>query len=167
VTGEQDAQQNNKTSLRLKKNASGDSNHRRVKEKHRNLKQIFILSLDSLRERKVRSVLTILMVVVGGALMVAINAISVGSAAFMNKQIGSLAPNVIFVNTGSKSKAFQEAPGLATRTPRLTFDNGVVSRIKSLPFVKDVVPEYQAQVQLHVAATNIPGDTIGCKEIVV
>jgi hypothetical protein len=160
VTGEQDAQQNNKTSLRLKKNASGDSNHRRVKEKHRNLKQIFILSLDSLRERKVRSVLTILMVVVGGA-------ISVGSAAFMNKQIGSLAPNVIFVNTGSKSKAFQEAPGLATRTPRLTFDNGVVSRIKSLPFVKDVVPEYQAQVQLHVAATNIPGDTIGCKEIVV
>jgi putative ABC transport system permease protein len=112
-------------------------------------------------------VLTILMVVVGAALMVAINAISVGSAVFMNKQIGSLAPSIIFVNTGSKSKAFQEAPGLATRTPRLSFDNGVVGRIKSLPFVKDVVPEYQAQVQLHVAATNIPGDTIGCKEIVV
>jgi hypothetical protein len=51
------------------------------KKKNRNLKQIFVLSIDSLRERKVRSALTILMVVVGGALMVAINAISAGSAA--------------------------------------------------------------------------------------
>ncbi len=53
------------------------------------------------------------MVVVGGALMVAINGITVGSAVFMDKQIGSLAPNVIFVSPGSKSKTFQEAPGLA------------------------------------------------------
>jgi hypothetical protein len=58
------------------------------KKKNRNLKQIVVLSVDSLRERKVRSALTILMVVVGGALMIAINAISAGSAAFMNKQIG-------------------------------------------------------------------------------
>src|SRR5215472_11660959 len=84
------------------------------KKKNRNLKQIFVLSIDSLRERKVRSALTVLMVIVGGALMVAINAISAGSAAFMDKQIGSLAPNVFFVGPGSKSKTFQEAPGLAT-----------------------------------------------------
>jgi hypothetical protein len=57
----------------------------RTVKKNRNLKQIFVLSVDSLRERKVRSALTILMVVVGGALMVAINAISAGSAAFMDK----------------------------------------------------------------------------------
>jgi putative ABC transport system permease protein len=130
------------------------------KNKNRNLKQIFVLSIDSLRERKVRSALTILMVVVGGALMVAINAISAGSAAFMDKQIGSLAPNVFFVGPGSKSKTFQEAPGLATMTPRLAFNHQVVSRIRSLPFVKDVVPAYQGQVQLHVAGDNVPGDTL-------
>ncbi len=49
------------------------------------------------------------MVVVGGALMVAINGMSEGSAAFANKQLVSLAPNVIFVNPGSISKTFQEA----------------------------------------------------------
>ena len=124
---------------------------RRVKKKHRNLKQIFILSLDAIKERKGRSTLTVLMVVVGGALMVAINGMSTGSAAFMNKQIGSLAPNVIFVGSGSKSNIFQLAPGLATPTPRLPLNDDVVSRIKSLPFVKDVVPAYQAQVQLNVA----------------
>jgi putative ABC transport system permease protein len=130
------------------------------KKKHRNLKQIFVLSLDSLRERKLRSALTILMVVVGGALMVAINGISEGSYVFMDQQIGHLAPNVFFVGPGSKSKTFQEAPGLATPTPRLPFDHGVVSRIKSLPFVKDVVPAYQEEVQLHVASPNIPGEIL-------
>jgi hypothetical protein len=69
----------------------------------------------------------------------------------MNIQNGSLAPNVIFVSPGSKSKTFQEALGLAIVTPRLAFNHEVVSRIKSLPFVKDVVPAYQGQVQLNVA----------------
>ena len=112
-------QQNNKNRLPLKK-VSG-----RVKKRHRNLKQIFVLSIDSLKERKLRSALTILMVVVGGALMVAINGISVGSAAFMDKQVSGLAPNVMFVSTGSKSKNFQLAPGLATMTPRLIFNHQV------------------------------------------
>src|SRR5215469_1173584 len=81
---------------------------RRVKKKkHNSLKQIFILSRDALMERKGRSALTILMVLVGGALMVTINGMSEGSAAFANKQLVTLAPNVIFVSPGSKSKTFQ------------------------------------------------------------
>jgi putative ABC transport system permease protein len=121
-----------------------------IKKKHNNPKQIFILSRDALKERKGRSALTILMVVVGGALMVAINGMSEGSAAFTNKQLVSLAPNVIFVSPGSKSKTFQEAPGLATSAPRLPFNGEVANTIKSFPYVKDVVPEYTAQVQLNV-----------------
>jgi putative ABC transport system permease protein len=100
--------------------------------------------------RKGRSALTILMVLVGGALMVTINGMSEGSAAFANKQLVSLAPNVIFVSPGSKSKIFQEAPGLATQGPRLRFNDEVVNTIKSLPYVKDVYPGYTAQVQLNV-----------------
>jgi hypothetical protein len=46
------------------------------KKKHATLKQIFILSRDALMERKGRSALTILMVLVGGALMVTINGMS-------------------------------------------------------------------------------------------
>jgi putative ABC transport system permease protein len=123
---------------------------RKVKKKHSSLKQIFILSRDALMERKGRSALTILMVLVGGALMVTINGMSEGSAAFANKQLVSLAPNVIFVSPGSKSKTFQEAPGLATSASRLPYNGEVVNTIKSLPYVKDVVPGYTAQVQLNV-----------------
>ena len=49
-------------------NTSENSSNRREKKKHRNLKEIFILSLE----------LTISMVLVGGALMVAINGMSAG-----------------------------------------------------------------------------------------
>jgi putative ABC transport system permease protein len=140
--------------------------HRTVKKKHKNVKEIFILSLDALRERKGRSALTILMVLVGGALMVAINGMSEGSAAFTNKQLVSLAPNVIFVSPGSKSKTFQEAPGLATQAPRLPFNGEVANTIKSLPYVKDVVPGYTAQVQLNVDG-NIENTNVFATEATV
>jgi hypothetical protein len=73
-----------------------------------------------------------------------------GSTAYANKQLVSLASNVIFVSPGSKSKTFQEAPGLATSSPRLPFNGEVANTIKSLPYVKDVVPGYTAQVQLNI-----------------
>ncbi|MGB6593946.1 MAG: ABC transporter permease [Candidatus Nitrosopolaris sp.] len=135
----------------VNRQANSSTLHRRVKKKkHSSLKQVFILSRDALMERKGRSALTILMVLVGGALMVTINGMSEGSAAFANKQLVSLAPNVIFVSPGSKSKIFQEAPGLATQAPRLPFNGEVVNTIKSIPYVKDVVPGYTAQVRLNV-----------------
>ncbi|MFY9868379.1 MAG: ABC transporter permease [Candidatus Nitrosopolaris sp.] len=135
----------------VNRQANSSTLHRRVKKKkHSSLKQVFILSRDALMERKGRSALTILMVLVGGALMVTINGMSEGSAAYSNKQLVSLAPNVIFVSPGSKSKTFQEAPGLATQAPRLPFNGEVANTIKSLPYVKDVVPGHTAQVQLNV-----------------
>ncbi len=115
-----------------------------------NFKQIISLSYDAVRERKGRSALTILMIVVGAALVVAINGMSAGSAAFIDKQVGRLAPNVMFVAPGSQTNTFQEAPGLSTSSPRLPFNDQLVNRIKSLPFVKDVIPEFAAQVHLNV-----------------
>jgi putative ABC transport system permease protein len=61
-----------------------------------------ILSVDALRERKLRSALTIFMVIAGGALMVVLNAMSVGNTVFINQEINSLAPNLMFVSWGSK-----------------------------------------------------------------
>ena len=82
--------------------ANSSTLHRRVKKKkHSSMKQVFILSRDALMDRKARSALTILMVLVGGALMVTINGMSEGSAAFANKQLVSLAPNVLFISPGS------------------------------------------------------------------
>ena len=67
---------------------------------NKNLKQIFILSFDALKERRARSALTILMVIVGGGLMIAINGMSAGQSAFVNKQLNTLAPDIMFVSSG-------------------------------------------------------------------
>ena len=86
------------TNSNRKRSASALSIIHRKKPHHinnnnKNLKQILILSFDGLKERKARSALTILMVIVGGGLMIAINGMSAGQSAFVNKQLNTLAPN--------------------------------------------------------------------------
>jgi putative ABC transport system permease protein len=114
-------------------------------------------------ERKGRSALTMLMVVVGGALMVAINGMSAGSAVFMNKQLVSLAPNVLFVSPGSKTKTFQEIQGSATGTQRLPFNAEVANSMRSLPFVQGAEPVYQGQVQLNVEGNIVKSQVYAMK----
>ena len=103
---ENESSTSSKDAYRNVKNISADNNvvspsrvrtDWKIGSRRKNYKQIIILSFDALRERKARSALTILMVVVGGALMVALNGMSAGQSAFMNKQMSMLAPNVLFV----------------------------------------------------------------------
>lgn len=117
-----------------------------VNQRHnsKNFKQIFLLSFDALNDRKARSALTILMVIVGSALMVALNGMSAGQATFLNKQLNSLAPNVIFVSSGQNG--FRSG---ASSTPTIDLNSEVVNRLKSLPYVQDVVPSYQGQLELN------------------
>jgi putative ABC transport system permease protein len=119
---------------------------------HRNYKQILILSLDAIRERKLRSALTILMVVAGGALMVALNGMSAGNMAFVVKQFNSLAPNVMFVSSGQHGFHGPSGP------PTIIINSQVVKRIKALPYVQDTVPAYRGQLQLNAQGStqNVP-----------
>jgi putative ABC transport system permease protein len=123
------------------------------KKKYKNYKQILILSVDALRERKLRSALTILMVIAGGALMVALDAMSAGNTAFINSQINSLAPNILFVSSGQHRLSGPSAP------PTIIFNSQVVSRIRSLPYVQDVIPEYKGSLQLN-AQGNIQSASV-------
>lgn len=111
-------------------------------KKYMDIKEIFLLSFDALKERKARSALTILMVIVGSGLMIALNGISAGQNGFVNKQLNTLAPNILFVSSGQRS--FGQGPTAAS----ITINSAVVDRIRSLPFVQEVVPAYQGQVSL-------------------
>jgi len=99
-------------------------------------KEIYSLSFDALNDRKVRSVLTILMVVVGSSLMVGLNGLSAGQSAFVNQQLNNLATNVLFVGSGQQNFRSE------TATASIIINSVTVSQIKSLPYVQDVVPEY-------------------------
>ncbi|HKX96691.1 MAG TPA: ABC transporter permease [Candidatus Nitrosocosmicus sp.] len=115
-----------------------------------NFKQIFILSFNAIKERKVRSILTILMVMAGSSLLVAVNGFSAGFTEFFNKQFNNLAPNILFVSSVPQSEDGGTAPLVsgtsASPTAKITLNQAVVSRIGSLPFVDEVEPSYQETV---------------------
>ena len=113
------------------------------KHYHRNLKQIFSLFFDALRERKARSILTILMVVAGGGLMIALDGMSAGVASLINKQLVSCHPMYCLSLSQINFRGGPSPP------PTIIFNSEVVSRIKSLPYVQDVLPSYQGQFELN------------------
>ncbi len=105
-------------------------------------KDIFSLSFDAIVDRKTRTVLTVLMVVLGSSLVVVLNGVSAGQAAFLEKQFNVLAANVIFVSSGQHS--YHSDSSAAS----LIINSVIVSRIQTLPFVADVSPSYYCSIQL-------------------
>jgi putative ABC transport system permease protein len=53
------------------------------------IKEIFGLSFQALKERKIRFLLTILMVMAGTSLLVAVNVVGAGFTEFFNKQFSN------------------------------------------------------------------------------
>jgi putative ABC transport system permease protein len=135
-----------------KKKSSRSLAFNRNHKNHKNLKQIIILSFDAIKERRLRSTLTVLMVVAGCALIVALNAMSAGNIAFISKQLDVLAPNIMFVSSGQHGSHGPSAP------PTIIINSQVVNRIKSLPLVQETVPAYRGQLSLNAQGNtqNVP-----------
>lgn len=125
--------------------------------------EIYAVSFEALRDRKVRSALTILMVVVGATLMVALNGLTAGFGAFIERQFSNLATNVITLSStqlgregGFGGEGGEFGHGAASQpTTAITFNSAVVSNIKALYLVKDVIPAYTGRVTLASQGTTI------------
>jgi putative ABC transport system permease protein len=114
-----------------------------------NFLEIFQFSFEALMSRKLRSVLTILMVMAGSSLLNSVNGFGAGFTELFNKQFSNLAPNVMFV-TSSQQQQGGGGPGSVAPPPaKITLNAAVINRIKSLPFVDDVIPTYQSQIEIH------------------
>jgi putative ABC transport system permease protein len=108
-----------------------------------NPKDLFFLSFEALVDRKVRTLLTILMVVLGCSLVVVLNGLSAGQAAFLERQFNTLAANVIFVSSGQRG--FRDA----SAGNALIINNVIIEKMKSLPLISDVIPEYTGSITMN------------------
>ena len=108
-----------------------------------NPKEILVLSFSALSERKVRTLLTVLMVVVGSSLMIVLNGLSAGQAEFIDNQLNQLADNVLTVTPGQRSFRSVDT------TPSIVFNTAVVNKINSLSSVDEVIPRYSGSVELN------------------
>jgi len=109
-----------------------------------NPKDLFLLSFEALVDRKVRTILTILMVVLGSSLVVILNGLSAGQADFLQKQFNTLAANVLFVGSGQRSLSSFAPPS----SNSIIINNVILSKIKSLPNVLDAIPVYTGSAQI-------------------
>ncbi len=113
------------------------------------IKEVFILSFDALKERKVRSILTILMVMAGSSLLVAVNGFGAGFEVFFNNQFNNLAPNILFLSSVQQEQNGPPVGGAATpAAPKITLNAAVIEKLSSLPFINQVIPSYQADITL-------------------
>lgn len=114
------------------------------------LDEIYYMSFEALKDRKARSILTILMVVVGSSLMVALNGLTSGFNVFIERQFSNLAANVLTLTNSQGGGNFGLGGGgqTATSGTTITFNAAVATKIKSLALVNDVIPVYQGRVSL-------------------
>ena len=68
-----------------------------------NILQAFMFSFEALRERRLRTSLTTLMVVMGASLIVSLNGTGNGFMTFVNEQFSSLGANVLILSPRSES----------------------------------------------------------------
>ncbi|MEM3047311.1 MAG: ABC transporter permease [Candidatus Bathyarchaeia archaeon] len=87
------------------------------------------LAYKALRDRKLRSALTMVMVAIGSGLIIALNSTGAGFSAYVTGQLGNLSPDIMMVLPSSSS------------TLRLT--EGVQRTIQFLPDVSSVIPFVQ------------------------
>lgn len=109
------------------------------------------MSFEALKDRRMRSSLTILMVVVGSSLMVALNGLTAGLGVFVERQFSNLSANVITLTNSQAGGFFAGGPGGNVQTPisgtTVNFNAAVMTKLRSLPLI-DVIPTYQGRVTL-------------------
>ncbi len=124
------------------------------------VREISKLAFNALRERKTRSILTVIMVVVGSSLMISISGLTGGFTQFTDKQFSALAPNVLFISSAQplerSSGGFGIGGGGPPVSPKVVLTSVVANNIKNLPSVADAIPDYQGQLTLESKGKSIP-----------
>ena len=113
-----------------------------------NFKDVLWLSFNDLKEKKIRTLLTILMVVIGVAAIVALTSETAGVSASIQKTLSSLGPTSILV----------------TSTSTAGFSGIDVSEILSLPNVSVVIPMLTGSGALVTASQNTSVSIIGISQ---
>ena len=114
------------------------------------LYRLFIDSIDNLSANKLRSILTVLGIVIGVAAVIAMLSIGRGAEASITSRIESIGTNLVYVSPGStSSEGVRSAAGSAST---LTLDDA--DALASLPGVEAVASQTNSFVQVVYQGQN-------------
>jgi putative ABC transport system permease protein len=115
------------------------------------------IALTSLRANKLRTVLTMLGIIIGVASVVALLAIGNGAQQAITSQIASIGSNLLTVFPGQ-----QRGPGANAQSQALTLaDAEALARPGALRGVAAIAPVFQGQAQVVAGANNTQSNVVG------
>jgi putative ABC transport system permease protein len=110
-----------------------------------NIQDILWLSYKDLNEKKIRAALTIAMVVIGVAAIVALTSVTAGVSKSITSQLNSLGPTSIILTSGSSTG----------------FTIADVAKVASLPNITSVTPILTGSANLYAGNQNVSVTIIG------
>ena len=117
---------------------------------------IFKLAFKALRDRKLRSFLTILGIMIGSAIILALIASSSGLSAGVQSQVSKIGANTLTV-----SSARQFFGGGSSSGQSYQLSQQDVSTIEAFQGVSDVIPYYSQRATISYGSNSIEGELIG------
>jgi len=112
-----------------------------------NILDFFGYSFAALKDRKARSALTILMVIVGAALLASMNGMSAGMNNFIDKQFSLLSPNVLMVTPAPIMEQGASNP--------VTLTQGTADTLRNIDGVLKVFPSITRSVKIQVGGRTL------------
>lgn len=123
-------------------------------------KEILLLTYSSIKERKTRNALTILMIIMGCGLLVSLNSLSQGLIFFVEQNFKKILPNQIVISNTDKIQE-SSIEGIRNKLQvlfdqnmtlveeNIPFDNKTIQYLKDIPGVQLINPAYQGVVMLN------------------
>jgi putative ABC transport system permease protein len=125
-----------------------------------NFKEIVFLTLSSIKERRTRNILTIIMITMGCGLLVSLNSLTQGLIDFVEQNFKKILPNQIII---SNSDRIQQSnmqniqnklevlfdKNLTVVEKRIPFDNSTIKYLENINGVEFVDPAYQGMILLN------------------
>ena len=118
---------------------------------------IFKLAFKALRDRKVRSFLTILGIMIGSAIILALIASSSGLSTGIQAQVGKIGANTLTVSSAGGFFA----PGGSSSTQSYKLTSQDVNTIRTFQGVSNVIPYYSQRATFAYGSNSIQGELIG------
>lgn len=110
------------------------------------LTDIAAFSLKSLNERRMRSALTILMVVIGASLITALNGLNGGFDYFLNSQLNTLSPNLITITPVNPLQV--QGFSFVQSVPKITLTVFTLNTLRGIDGVDEIIPNYRGGVKV-------------------
>lgn len=122
-------------------------------------KEITLLTLSSLKERRTRNILTILMITMGCGLLVSLSSLTQGLISFVEQNFKKILPNQLII---SNSEKIQQSnleniqnklqvlfdQNLTMIEKRIPFDNNTIKYLENISGVESVDPAFQGMTVL-------------------